>query len=210
MGKAGDAPTDEPRFGLRDQRDDTKLIGRAASGDEDAWELIIARYTPYLGTIGRSYRLSHEEISDALQQTWMRVVTHLSGLRDHARFRPWSAAIMRHNCTEMVQHRRSGREQLVGDLTDMIGGGLRDERVDVEREVLAAEQRSIVRQALRLLPERERKLLYCLAEDDLSYGQITRRLSMPLGSIGPTRMRALRRLRVLLEQAQAGDMLPAA
>ena len=109
----------------------------------------------------------------------------------------------------MIQCRRYGRDQLVGDLTDMIGGSLRDESVDVEHEVLAAERTSIVRQALCLLPERERKLLHCLVADDLSYDEITRHLSMPMGSIGPTRMRALSRLRLILEQINAGDLLPA-
>jgi RNA polymerase sigma factor (sigma-70 family) len=207
MGKAGDAAVRQRECSVDNKRDDATLIGRAASGDEGAWELIIARYTPYMGTIARAYFLSREEICDAMQQTWMGVVAHLPDLRDPARFRPWLAAIMRHSCAEMIKHRRRGREQLAGDLTDLMGGELRDERVDVECEVLAAERTSIVRHALRLLPERERKLLHCLAADELSYDEITRRLSMPLGSIGPTRTRALRRLREILEETQAGEML---
>lgn len=207
MEKAGYADARHRKLGVNDKRDDITLIDRAADGDESAWELIVTRYTPYLGTIGRTYSLSGEEISDATQQTWVSVVAHLSGLRDRGRFRPWLAAVMRRNCAEIVQHRRRGREHLAGDLTKLIGGEPRDERVDVEHEVLAAERASIIRHALGLLPERERRLLHCLAADELSYDEITRRLSMPLGSIGPTRKRALRRLREILEETQACEML---
>lgn len=44
---------------------------------EGAWEHIVTRYTAYLGSIGRAYRLSSEEIADAVQETWLRAVTNL-------------------------------------------------------------------------------------------------------------------------------------
>jgi RNA polymerase sigma factor (sigma-70 family) len=209
MGKPGFALKAKHESNLHDGQDYRALIGQAASGDQSAWELLIERYTPYLDSIGRAYELSHEETSDARQETWVKVVKYLSGLRDPARFRPWLAAIMRHSCKGMIQCRQHGRDQLLGDLTDMIGGSLRDESVDVEHEILAAERASIVRQALCLLPERERRLLHCLVTDDLSYEEITRHLSIPMGSIGPTRMRALSRLRLILEQIHASDLLAA-
>ena len=50
--------------------------------------------------------------------------------------------------------------------------------------------------ALAELPERQRALLLLLIEDPpLSYEEISRRLGLPVGSIGPTRARALARIR---------------
>lgn len=207
-----DSRTDAPRAERPDGNEpsDGALVDRAAGGDEAAWEIIIARYSPYLGSIGRGYGLRHEEFSDAVQETWLSAVTHLASLRNPARFRPWLATIMRRNCLQMIEHRRQDREWLVGDVTDMVGGELRDEQVDIEHEVLTAERASVLREALRLLPERERQLMHQLVADNSSYGEITWRLSMPVGSIGPTRMRALRHLRLILEQAHAGDLFRAA
>jgi DNA-directed RNA polymerase specialized sigma24 family protein len=60
--------------------------------------------------------------------------------------------------------------------------------------------------AVRRLPERQRKLLEVLyAEETPSYEAISRELEMPVGSIGPTRGRAMGRLRrdaQLLEVAE--------
>jgi RNA polymerase sigma factor (sigma-70 family) len=82
--------------------------------------------------------------------------------------------------------------------------------VNVEHEVLAAERSTVLRQALGLLPDRDRELLReCLVEGR-SYDEITQRLAMPVGSIGPTRQRALRRLRGILEQTPGSDLLRAA
>ena len=50
--------------------------------------------------------------------------------------------------------------------------------------------------AIAELPERQRVLLMLLIEDPpLPYEEISRRLGLPVGSIGPTRARALARVR---------------
>jgi DNA-directed RNA polymerase specialized sigma24 family protein len=112
---------------------------------------------------------------------------------------------MRRGCQRTYERRRTDREYLAGDIGDMGGlvdGRIRDERVDVERDVLTAERASFLRRLMKELPSRDRKLLQLLS-DDFSYDEIARRLAMPVGSVGPTRMRALRRMRALLERAPA-------
>jgi DNA-directed RNA polymerase specialized sigma24 family protein len=52
-----------------------------------------------------------------------------------------------------------------------------------------------------MLPPRKRALIELLLEPDSpSYQEISRRLGMPVGSIGPVRQRALHRLRARLEE----------
>ena len=53
-----------------------------------------------------------------------------------------------------------------------------------------------MREAVALLPERDRDLLALLfADPPLPYSEIGRRLGMSVGSIGPTRARCLSKLR---------------
>jgi DNA-directed RNA polymerase specialized sigma24 family protein len=67
-----------------------------------------------------------------------------------------------------------------------------------DEELLRAERREALLAGLAELPPRMRELLLLLLHDDppLSYAQITERTGMPIGSIGPTRARALERLRL--------------
>jgi DNA-directed RNA polymerase specialized sigma24 family protein len=55
--------------------------------------------------------------------------------------------------------------------------------------------RDALRAAVKRLPDRERAILDALNHVADSYAQISRSLDIPLGSIGPTRERALARLR---------------
>ena len=66
----------------------------------------------------------------------------------------------------------------------------------LDSDMLKAERHAALLSALAELPERQRALLLLLIEDPpLSYDEISRRLEMPVGSIGPTRARALARVR---------------
>jgi DNA-directed RNA polymerase specialized sigma24 family protein len=50
-------------------------------------------------------------------------------------------------------------------------------------------------------------LLLLTGDDAMSYQELSERLGMPIGSIGPTRARALQKLRVILEEMDAEDRL---
>ena len=64
-----------------------------------------------------------------------------------------------------------------------------------------AELRAAVTAALATLPPRRRELLAALfADDGRSYARIAHDVGIPVGSIGPTRARALAHLRRLVER----------
>ena len=71
-----------------------------------------------------------------------------------------------------------------------------------------AEQRAVaVRAAVDRLPARQRSvLLASLDRPDASYATLARELEMPVGSIGPTRIRSIERLR---DDGELGDALAA-
>jgi DNA-directed RNA polymerase specialized sigma24 family protein len=60
---------------------------------------------------------------------------------------------------------------------------------------LRAERDGSLEEALDALPLHQRRLMQLLlAEPELSYRDVAERLGIPIGSIGPTRARALERL----------------
>ena len=84
--------------------------------------------------------------------------------------------------TRVVDPQEGGLDRVTDDLTDA--------------ELLAAERRQALRDALAELPEGRRELLLMLLTDPpLAYEEISRRLGIPIGSIGPTRARAFAQLR---------------
>src|SRR6201996_5106126 len=71
-----------------------------------------------------------------------------------------------------------------------------EQAVTAEQQLLAAERHSALREGLLDLPPQGQRLITLLAADPpVPYAEISARLGIPVGSIGPTRRRCLDKLR---------------
>jgi|tagenome__1003787_1003787.scaffolds.fasta_scaffold20433660_1 RNA polymerase sigma factor (sigma-70 family) len=183
----------------------TELFAAILDGDDAAWRLTVERYQGLLLWVARRYRLTGEETADVVQETWTRLLEHLGNIRNPEHIGGWLATTTARQSLAVLRQRR--RESPAPD-------GVVDttETWDVDDQLDAVQRAVELRRAVATLSPRERDLIEVLLEPEPpSYAEISRRLSMPLGSIGPVRGRALRRLRTLLPQAMApqADLLSA-
>jgi DNA-directed RNA polymerase specialized sigma24 family protein len=82
-----------------------------------------------------------------------------------------------------------------------VRAGARADLEDPEEIALARMACKELYRALSQLPERERKLLVFLFFDvGYDYAAIARELDMPIGSIGPTRQRGLKKVRTIVNR----------
>lgn len=174
------------------------LVPRAAAGDAAAWEDLVDRYAGLVVGVAHRYGLPPADLRDVSQTVWLRCVEHLGGLREPRALPAWLVATTRHECLRVLRGaRRVVISDPVGDpVLDRLVADEVEISVGVEEELLAAERRAALREAFQTLPPRWRELLELLLTDPpLPYTQISDRLAIPVGSIGPTRARCLERLR---------------
>src|SRR4051812_45438917 len=175
----------------RGERGTEELVAAAAAGEPQAWTQLIDRYAVLIRSVCRAHRLCDADAEDVAQLTWLRAVEHIGRLRDPDRFGAWVGTTARRECLRVLQ----GRKRVV-PTCDEVRNPLFAAHVDEEEIAVAAERRDAVRQALTVLPTKQRTLLRLLhSEREPSYDTISAELDMPVGSIGPTRGRALERLR---------------
>ena len=188
--------------------DVTALVHRATAGDRAAWDAIVAEYDGLVRSVARGCRLGEAETADAVQTTWLLLVEHLAAIREPERLAGWLRTTARRVSLAIV--RQAGREQPT-DSCDRYPGTLQDlwgatDETAPEASAVRRDHQVLVRRAVATLPPRQRRLLDLLvASPPVSYEQISAGLGMPLGSIGPTRARALARLRTALEAAGLHD-----
>lgn len=168
------------------------LVPAAREGDQSAWNAIVDRFLPLVGAIIRRHRLSEADGDDVSQTVWLRLVEHLGALREPDALPGWIRTTTRNECLRVLAARSRTRPVDPQD-----SGGLDAVAGDVaDAELLAAERRQALREALAELPAGRRELLLLLLTDPpLAYDEISARLGIPIGSIGPTRARALEQLR---------------
>ena len=175
----------------------TPIVRAAASGDPRAWESLVERFTPTLRNVVRGYRLNAADAEDVVQAAWASAFVKIGRLREPEAIGGWLMVIARREALRALNRRR--REVLVDEPCSAVESDQstpESELVEAESALVDAERRLAVRAAVDRLPGRQRQVLRMLIHDsDTSYADLSRQLDMPVGSIGPTRERALERLR---------------
>lgn len=166
------------------------LLHAAAEGDQAAWSAIVSRYEALVWATARAHRLSRADAADVAQTTWLRLVEHLDRIRDPERLAGWLATTARREC---LRHIRLNIREQPSDSADDFEAPAEDEPL---RGLFLGERDGALWRAFGRLSERCQSLLRLLvADDDPSYEAIGAALDMPVGAIGPTRMRCLDKLR---------------
>ena len=170
----------------------TDLAHAAAGGDEDAWNSLVERYLPLVRSVIRWHGLSGQDAEDVSQILWLRLVEHLKDIREPQALPGWIRTTTRNECMRLLKSAR--RTVPVG--TSVEPQTTPPAAQDLDEDLLRAERHQVLLAALAELPDHQRSLLVLLAADPpLSYAEISRRLGIRIGSIGPTRARTLSRLR---------------
>jgi RNA polymerase sigma factor (sigma-70 family) len=169
------------------------LVAAAADGDQQAWSELVSRYAPLLVSVIRRFRLTPSETEDVAQTVWLRLVGHLDSLQEPRAMPGWIVTTARR---EALRYLSSGRRLQPSDPMDAGFQAIAADIDEPEEGLFRAERHEALLAGLAELPGRQRDLLLLLLEDPRpSYVEITERTGIPAGSIGPTRSRALERLR---------------
>jgi len=165
------------------------LIAGAVGGEWAAWNKIICRYGRLIVHTAMRMGLSAADAADVAQLTWLRLWEHGGQIREPDRLSAWLVSTARREAMRLAaasgrfvlsadpstEHRRSGTPAVCDDYP-------------VEQEY-----DGVIAQALERLPVRYQTLLRLLSSDlELSYAEVAGLMGLPIGSIGPMRMRAIR------------------
>jgi RNA polymerase sigma factor (sigma-70 family) len=176
--------------------DIAQLVRGAADGDRRAWERLVNQYARLIWAITADFKLTESDAADVAQTTWLRLLEHIDRIEYPDRVGSWLAATARNECLRGL----AARKRVVLAQDDEVLTGVVASSPEVDERILADERAQVVRDALSHLPGRWQRLLELLmADPPASYAEISSKLDLPVGSIGPTRGRCLDRLRVLLQ-----------
>jgi RNA polymerase sigma factor (sigma-70 family) len=172
----------------------SRLVRDAKLGDHRAWDALVARYGGMVWAVARAHRLGDADAADASQATWLKLLEHVGDIKDPKALGGWLGTTARRECLRILRH--SARVDQLADVPESADGG-----PELDERLLTSERDGHLWRAFEALALRDQALLRMLAADPApSYEEIGAALGMPIGSIGPTRARALARLRRALDR----------
>jgi RNA polymerase sigma factor (sigma-70 family) len=167
---------------------DQQMVQRCIQGDQDAWKQLITRYQRLIFAIASRICRNSDAAGDVLQQVCLELYQRLDEVRNIASLRAWISTVARRKAYEYLRNLAP-----VEPLLDRDWAEEGDTFWDIDC-------RYSLERAMAALPERERRLIEMLYMSNVerSYEQVAAELGVPAGSIGPTRIRSLKKLRQLL------------
>jgi RNA polymerase sigma factor (sigma-70 family) len=169
------------------------LVTSARGGDRQAWDALVERYAPLIWSICRKYRLGRADAEDVGQSVWLRLVDQLDNIRDPAALPGWLATTTRRECGRVMRAAHGPHAAVCTLRAETIP---HEQAETAEQKLLAAERHAALREAFtQLSPQDQRLIAMLIADPPVPYAEISARLGIPIGSIGPTRSRCLDRMR---------------
>jgi RNA polymerase sigma factor (sigma-70 family) len=153
----------------------------------------VERYAPLIWSICRGHRLGRADAGDVGQRVWLQLVRQLNQLRDPAALCGWLATTTQRECGTIRRGTRGSHA--VGRVLD--AEHIPDRHTGMAgHELLAAERRAALYEAVtRLPPGCQRLIVVLIADPPVPNAEISARLGIPVESIGPSRSRCLEKLR---------------
>jgi RNA polymerase sigma factor (sigma-70 family) len=181
------------RMTVSKERSIKALVAGCKEGRGQDWTELIERLSPVIFSICYRFRLSREESYDVFGKVSLTVLENLHSVRDEGRIFGYVSAITRHEASAVITKSRLNWESLREFYAhneswqeESTGGG---ERTDEELQIMARAYSTLSSKCQQLL-----RLLF-LEPEGVSYRDISRKMNIPISSIGPTRARCLEKLR---------------
>lgn len=194
-------------FALRDavaDDDEAQLISRAANGDLDAFDALVARHQDKVYGLCLWMLANPDDAGDAAQDAFVRAFRALPRFRGDARFGTWLHRIAVNVCYDASKRRgrqpRAFSQLAPSDDNEMSPDDAPAPREAEPSELLARRERqTIIRAALSTLSPPHRAVLTLFDIEGRSYEEASAVLGVPMGTVKSRLNRARDALRRALE-----------
>jgi RNA polymerase sigma factor (sigma-70 family) len=177
-------------MGMYVELTDGQLVARCRTGDQEAWNELVERFSRYVYAIAvQAFKFQEQDAEDVFQEVFTRAYEHLHKLRDDDAIRPWLAQLTRRLCIDTL---RAGAREGPGE--EAI-----EEPAGVDDTIMQLDEALSVHDALATLPDNCQEILDRFFARDESYRLIGEALDLPSGTIASRISRCLVKLRSELE-----------
>jgi RNA polymerase sigma-70 factor, ECF subfamily len=183
------------------KQEDLLLIERCKRGDQTAYALLMRKYQNSVYNLCRKMVRNPEEARDLSQEAFVKTFATLERYNPVYAFSSWLYKITANLCIDHIRKQRMKLLSLDEPVTSdegTIGREIQDPGQRPDEVSERSEMRAAIQAAIDRLPEHYREILMLRHQQQLSYEEIARELSIPLGTVKARIHRAREGLKEIL------------
>lgn len=167
-------------------KEDAQLIERAAQGDEQAFRLIVEKYSRALRFhITRMVR-DKEIIDDLIQEIFLKAFSNLGSYNTSFAFSTWLYRIATNHTIDHLRKKKLKTLSIDEPVQSKDGEmqiEIPDNSTRADELILTQQRNKIILEALETLPSKYRTVIEMRHMEEKSYQEISEELDLPLGTV---------------------------
>lgn len=169
---------------------DLELVERFQKGDEAAFNELVHRYKDKVYWTARRFLRDHDEADEVVQQSFLKAYKGLKTFRSDSGVFTWLYRITVNTALNVLRKQRAREFLGIDELTSE--SGPESDRPDEQYE--RREEKALVEEAIRRLPEKQRAVFVLRFYDQLSYEEIAEILNTSVGGLKANFFHAMRKI----------------
>jgi RNA polymerase sigma-70 factor, ECF subfamily len=175
-----------------DPEAEAELIEALRHRDDNAYRTLVRRYTPLMLRLARQHVPNQAIAEEVVQDSWVAVLRGIDAFQGRCQFGTWLMRILLNTARKRgLREHTPARWDALG-VRDTPAEPIQAAELNPEAVVLATETRTVLEQAIRALPERQRAVLVLRDVDGWPADEVRTALEVSTGN-----------QRVLLHRARA-------
>lgn len=176
---------------------DRETFSRFRAGEPDAMETLVLLYHRRLIGFIRLFTQNRDMAEELTQEVFLTAYQHRTDVQDPEKLHPWLFTLARRKAVREMKKKRYSLEAAVDDETLRAAAPTED---PIQGNGILNEQlMAALREALEVLKDSDREILTLRYFGGLQMKEIADVLNMPMGSVGVTISRALKKVRTIME-----------
>lgn len=176
---------------------DVQLIHRVQSGDTDAFDELMRRYSASVYKVTYSLTRNHADADDLSQETFIRAYRAIARFDERYQFYTWLRRIAVNLCFNYLKR---GKKFRFVPLPESDGDAESVDIADPNPSSADSGLRRDLDAGLVHLPPDQRAVFVLRVDEEMSYDEISKALHIPVGTVMSRLNRAREKLRELLQE----------
>lgn len=167
--------------------EDHQLVKRAVEGDQTAYGKLLSRYKDAIFFMVLKMVHNRDDAEDLTIEAFGKAFSNLEKYSPEYAFSTWLFKIATNNCIDFIRKKRletlSIDEPVETDKGEDYSYDLKAEGLDPEEDFIKKQRAVLMREILDKLNPKYKMLIELRFFEELSYDEIAKKLSLPLGTV---------------------------
>lgn len=164
---------------------DKKIIGLCKEGKKEGYDMLYCKYEKLIYSICYHYTASEDDSLDLLQEVYIKLYKSMGKADENKPLSPWIRKITANTCLNFVRDNKTRTLSLDTPL-DSDGSSVEDlvaSAVNVEDEISYNDTRQLLNGMIARLPDEMKMAVILRHIQGMSYDNIAKAMSCPVGTV---------------------------